>query len=130
MHAARHFSHIESKSADQGGNHCARRTQGLLQRRHVTAGTIGHIGKEANHLDRRATGEVTADGAADLLLTYDDPVNDPWRSQDLPRLKQLPLKQVAAVAGLSERRLRDIYSGHATPRQATQQLLRDAFPGT
>jgi hypothetical protein len=85
QHAARYFSHIESKSADQDGNPCARGTPGLLQRRPITAGDIAHIGKEANHLDRRAAGEVDADEATDLLLNYDDPANDPWRSHDLPR---------------------------------------------
>jgi hypothetical protein len=124
VHAAQYFSHIESKSADQDGNPCARSTQGLLQRRHVIAGGIAHIGKEANHLDRRTNGEVDAEEAADLLLTYNDPANDLWRSHDLPRLKQLPLKQVAAATGLSERRLRDIYTGRATPRHATKERIR------
>jgi hypothetical protein len=127
QHAARYFSHIESKSADQQGNPCARSTQGLLQRRHVTAGSIAHIGKEANHLDRRANGEVDGDEATDLLLTYNDPVNDPWRNQDVPRLKQLPVKQVAAIAGLSERRLRDIYAGRVMPRQSTKKRLRETI---
>jgi hypothetical protein len=124
QHAVRYFSHIESKSADQDGNPCARCTEGLLQRRHVTAGSIAHIGKEANHLDRRANGEVAADEVTDLLLTYNDPAVDPWRSKDLPQLKQLPLKQVATIAGLSERRLRDIYTGRATPRRALKERLR------
>jgi hypothetical protein len=124
MQAARYFSHIESKSADQDGNPCARGTQGLLQRRSITAGEIAHIGKEANNLDRRANGEVDADEATDLLLTYDDPVNDPWRSHDLARLRQFPLKQAAAATGLSERRLRDIYTGRAMPRQTTKERLR------
>jgi hypothetical protein len=129
MHAARYFSHIESKSADQDGNSCARSTHGLLQRRPITAGEIAHIGKEANHLDRRANAEVDADEATDLLLTYDDPANDPWTHRDLPRLKRLPPKQVAALAGLSERRLRDIYTGRATPRQTTMERLREVLAG-
>jgi len=105
----------------------ARGTRGLLQRRSITAGDIAHIGKEANHLDRRADGEVDADEATDLLLTYNDPANDPWRTHDLPRLRQLPLKQVAAATRLSERRLRDIYTGRANPRYATKDRLRIAF---
>jgi hypothetical protein len=127
MHAARYFSHIESKSADQDGNPCTRGTQGLLQRRHVIAGEIAHIGKEANHLDRRANGEVDADDATDLLLTYNDPTNDTWLTEDLPRLRLIPIAQATATSGLSERRLRDIYAGDSTPRQATKERMRDVF---
>ena len=123
IHAAGYFSHIESKSADQDDNPCTRGTQGLLQRRHVTAGDIAHIGKEANHLDRRASGEVAADEATDLLLNYNDPANDPWTHDDLPRLRLIPLAQVAATTELSERRLRDLYTGRATPRQTTKERL-------
>jgi hypothetical protein len=123
MHAARYFSHIESKSADRDGNPCVRGTQGLLQRRPVTAGGIAHIGKEANHLDRRANGEVDADEATDLLLTYNDPANDPWRTRDLPRLRLIPIAQVAAVTGISPHQLRAVYAGRATPRQATKERL-------
>lgn len=134
IHAARCFSHIESKSADQDGNPCARGTPGLMRRRHITAGGIAHIGKEANHLDQRANGEVDADEATDLLLTYNDPANDTWLTEDQPRLNQLPLKQVAAATGLSERRLRDIYTGRATPRQTTKErllsILCDRLPAT
>jgi len=125
QHADRYFSHIESKSADQDGNPCTRGTQGLLQRRHVTAGDIAHIGKEANHLDRRVNGEVDADEATDLLLTYDDPANDPWIHRDLPRLRLIPLAQVAAATGLSKRRLRDLYKGISTPRPKTRLLIQD-----
>jgi hypothetical protein len=124
MHAARYFSHIESKSADQDGNPCTRGTQGLLQRRPITAGEIAHIGKEANHLDRRATGEVDADEATDLLLIYDDPANDPWIQHELPRLRLIPVASVAAATGLSERRLRDLYSGISRPHLKTRLLIQ------
>jgi len=134
LHALRYFSHPESKSADEHGNPCTRGTVGLLQRRHVTAHTIAHIGKEANQLDQRETGELTGDGAAEILLDYRDPSADTWRTDDLPRLRQFPLKEMARLAGLSERRLRDIYTGRATPRQTTKERLRDVFadplPGT
>jgi hypothetical protein len=93
-------------------------------RRHVNASLIAHIGKEANLLEQRQSGKLTADDATDTHLEYRDPSADSWRTDDLPRLRQVPLKEMAAVAGLSERRLRDIYTGIATPRQATKEHLR------
>ena len=124
LHALRYFSHAESKSADEHGSPCSRGTVGLLQRRHVNAGHIAHIGKEANLLDQRETGELTADDASDTHLEYRDPSVDTWRTDDLPLLKRFPLKEMAAAAGLSERRLRDIYTGRATPRQSMKEHLR------
>jgi hypothetical protein len=59
-----------------------------------------------------------------MLLDYRDPSVDTWRADDLPRLTQFPVTEMAAAAGLSERRLRDIYAGRATPRQPTKQRLR------
>jgi hypothetical protein len=132
LHALRYFSHAESKSADEHGNPCGRGTRGLLQRRHVNAGLIAHIGKEANLLEQRQSGELTADDANDAHLEYRDPSVDTWRTDDLPRLKQIPLKEMAALAGLSERRLRDIYAGRSTPRLKTRLriqalLLKQAY---
>ena len=124
LHALRYFSHPESKSADQDGNACGRGTQGLLQRRHVLAHAIAHIGKEANQLDQRESGELTTDAATDLLLDYRDPSVDTWGTDDLPRLKQIPLKEMAAVAGISERRLRDLYSGISKPRLRTRLQIQ------
>jgi hypothetical protein len=93
------------------------------------AHTIAHIGKEANQLDQRESGELTSDAATDVLLDYRDPSVDTWRTDDLPRLRQTPLKETAAFAGISERRLRDIYAGHATPRQFTKKRLRGVLEG-
>ena len=103
---------------------CARETVGLLQRRHVTAHTIAHIGKEANQLDQRESGQLTADDATGMLLEYRNPSVDTWRTDDLPRLQQFPFKEMAALAGLSERRLRDIYAGISKPRLETRLLIR------
>ena len=72
--------------------------------------------------------------ATDLLLTYNDPASDPWILNDLPLLKQCRLQEMAALAGLSERRLRDIYAGRATPHQTTKErllsVLSDLLPAT
>ena len=124
LHAVRYYSHAESKSADEVGWVRARGTVGLLQKRQIKAHTIAHIGKEANQLDQRESGELTGDGAADMLLDYCDPAVDAWRTDDLPRLIQLPIKEMAAITGLSERRLRDIYAGRAKPHDATAERLR------
>lgn len=123
LHALRYYTHAESKSAGEDLLVCGRGTQGLLQRRHVFALVIAHIGKEANKLDQRESGELTSDAAADVLLEYRNPSFDTWRNEDLPRLRQIPLKEIAVVAGVSERRLRDIYAGRATPRQALKERL-------
>ena len=127
LHALRYFSHIESKSADQDHQMCGRGTEGLLQRRQVTAQVIANIGKEANRLDQRESGELTTDETEDLLLEYRDPTVDTWRNEVLPLLRQLPPKEVAVVTGLSERRLRDTYAGRSTPHRATQERLRRAI---
>jgi hypothetical protein len=124
LHALRYFTHAESKSAGEDLLVSGWGTHGLLQRRQVIAHSIAHIGKEANQLDQRETGELTSDAAADILLAYRDPAADTWRNEDLPRLKQFPLNEMAAAAGLSERRLRDIYTESATPRQTTKERLR------
>jgi hypothetical protein len=89
----------------------------------VLVHVIAHIGKEANQLDQRESGELTGDTASDTLLNYDDPSIDTWRTEDLPRLRQIPLAQAAAATGLSERRLRDIYAGRATPHKSTKDRL-------
>jgi len=73
------------------------------------------------------TGELTGDAAADMLLNYRDPSVDTWRAEDLPRLIQFPIKEMAAVTGISERRLRDIYVGRATPRLTTKERLCGAL---
>lgn len=127
LHALRYFSHAESKSADNDLLACGRDTQGLRRRRHVVAHVIANIGKEANQLEQRENGELTVNAATDLLLDYRDPSVDTWRADDLPRLRQIPLKATAAAAGLSERRLRDIYAGRAAPRQASKERLRVFF---
>jgi hypothetical protein len=80
----------------------------------VKSRDLAHLGKEVNRLDKRERGEVDVDEAADLLLTYGDPANDRGTNV-LLRLGQFPLKQVAAMAGLSERRLRDIH-GTCNPK--------------
>lgn len=80
---------------------------------------VAHPGRSGHRL--------TGDATADLLLDYRDLSIDTWRSDDLPRLRQFPINEMATVAGLSERRLRDIYAGRATPRQATKEHLRHAI---
>ena len=73
---------------------------------------------------------LTASAACDVLLDYRDPSVDTWRTDDLPRLKQIPLKVMAALTGLSERRLRDIYAGRSNPRNRTKDRLRSLLADT
>ena len=67
---AEYATHPESKSADPAGTPCTRRTTGLLERRHVTARTITHIGKEANQLEDVQAGLHARQD--DVLNAYDD----------------------------------------------------------
>jgi hypothetical protein len=65
---ASYRQHPETKSLAPDGNPCRRQTIGLLGRRHIVAGSIAHIGKEANLLEEIAAGLVGAD--AETLTAY------------------------------------------------------------
>jgi hypothetical protein len=84
--------------------------------------------KQPTTSTRRANGEVDADEATDLLLTYNDPANDPW-IQDLPRLRLIPVAKVAAATGLTERHLRDIYAGISTPHHKNELRIQGMLRG-
>ena len=90
LHALRYFSHAESKSADQDLRAGGRDTQGLLPRRHVIAHVIAHIGKEANQLDQRESGELSSEAATDVLLDYRDPSVNTWRADPPPAERDPP----------------------------------------
>lgn len=125
--ATAYWGHPEAKSADPDGTPCHRRTGGLLGRRHLTPLHIVHIGKEANKLDERTSGEAVPDDD-EVQLTY-DLAEAEWKHQLLPYLRATSVGHLAEITGLSRRRLADLRAGRASPRKATRELVRRSFAG-
>jgi hypothetical protein len=124
---ANYESHPESKSLGLDCGPCGRETIGLLFRRPVTVGTISLIGKESNRIEERSRGEMTVADIDELVTTYED--HDEWYRVVLPRLRELEASRVAAAAGMSERRMRDILSGRVLPHRTNQDRLRTLLAG-
>ncbi len=82
---------------------------------------MAHVGKEVNTLE-----EVEAGLERDpevIYTEYRDPKRDPWRTQVLPVLRQMPQRELAEATGLSVRRLRDLHTERAQPRRETAAVL-------
>jgi hypothetical protein len=114
-------THPESKALGPDGRVCDRQTIGLLRRRPITAGKIVLIGKEANRLDERSSGELSADDLDQHLTTYKD--DDEWKRFILPKLREIGAKAVGEGVGVSKRRARDWLTGKAIPHPATVEKL-------
>ena len=93
-----------------------------MSRRHVYAGSIVTIGKEANRVDDRATGLADFSDADRLLVTYAEPQDLPW-DQVLAIAKQQPLAEVADAIGRSRKRTADLLNGRSRPRKETRRRL-------
>ena len=111
---AAYATNPEPKSADPGGTACHRQTVGLLQRRHVHARTISHIGKEANRLEDAQAGLVSRQG--EILNAYDDPELLHFREAVLPKLRELGVREVARRTGHSVAAVHAVLAGRAQPR--------------
>jgi hypothetical protein len=88
----------------------------------VTAGEIKLIGKESNRLEDRFTGLLTVDELDERLVVYHD--NDGWRRNTLPKLNEIGAAGVGQAIGMSERRVRDILKGRATPHPGHRAEMR------
>jgi hypothetical protein len=119
---AQYETHPESKALGPDGCPCGRLTKGLLQRRGVVAGHIALIGKEANRLEERVSGELTVDDLSQRLTIYHD--DDLWERSILPWLKTLGTRVVAETTGVSERRVRDWLTGQSLPHPGMRLRLR------
>ena len=108
------------------GQPCGRATVGLLQRRPVTVGKIVLIGKESNRLEERSRGELTVDDLDERITTYED--HDEWYRIVLPRLRTNGVKWVADMAGMSERRARELLAGRARPHRRRAEMLMRFSP--
>jgi hypothetical protein len=74
--------HEEAKCADARGAPSGKQSVGLLQRRHMTIGTLHFIGKESNKLEQVEEGGVP--DADDVYTEYPDPRRDDWETKILP----------------------------------------------
>jgi hypothetical protein len=87
--AGEYAYHSESKCGDADGNTCGKRTEGLLQRRHVYIDSIKYIGKESNSLEEVNEGLIQAE--QNVYTEYPDPRRDEWQVKILPALKKAPI---------------------------------------
>jgi hypothetical protein len=120
---ALYLRHPEAKSADTTGEPCHRGTTGLLDRLHVGAIWVRHIGKESNRLEEVEAGQ---------LRITDDPVREyadqrgEWDAL-LPRLRELRAehgtKYLMEVSGLSERAVRDALNRGRVPHRKAREAL-------
>jgi len=114
---AEYATHTEAKSADPTGGPCTRRTTGLLERRHVTARTITHIGKEANQLEDVQAGLHARQD--DVLNAYDDTEQLRFEAA-LPRLRELGPREIARRTGHSLGAIHAVLADKSQPRQAAR----------
>jgi hypothetical protein len=125
-----YFSHREAKAANPDGTPADRASRGLLHRRHVQVDSITIIGKEGNDLDDRAAGLMPDPGEEPSVLVYQRSAQGALDASELDRLRQIGASRLAALTGMSERRLRDILQSKATnPHAATRRKLAAALEG-
>jgi hypothetical protein len=113
----------EVKGADATRKSCGKQTVGLLQRRHISIGSVTPIGKESNSLEDVQAGLVH--DKANVYTTYPDPHRSVWATKILPTMKQVPLAalEAACQGRLSRRALIDIRAGRSTPHRKNQEFL-------
>jgi hypothetical protein len=119
---AAYASHPEPKSLGPDGSPCHRGTRGVLTRRHVTPAGLVHIGKEANRLEDREAGLLTDQDLNEYQTVYATPTPTSW-ADTLQVLRRLDARLLAEQAGVSQRRLRDILKGTATPHTGLRDRL-------
>ena len=116
-------NHPEAKCADANGQPAGRETIGLLQRRHVSIGSVHPIGKESNSLEDVEAG-IEHD-EANVYTEYVDPRRNAWRRYTLPALQAAKLIDLvhACEGRLSRRALIDIRAERSTPHLRNQRFL-------
>lgn len=116
--AREHVLRPELKFDAPAGGGCIRTTVGPLRRRFVKVLWYEHLGKEGNLLERRAEG---TNQIAELQQLYEDP--ETFVQEVVPLLCQIPDKELAAVAGVSRRTVREILAGRCFPRIELRRRL-------
>jgi hypothetical protein len=115
-------THPESKSLGPDGTPCDRQTVGLLTRRPVKLAAVHYIGKESNKIEEALSGLVADQD--DELTEYREPGSDPLWQLAVRVLRELPVAQTAAGAGVSERTVQRARAGQ-TLRKAARTKLTD-----
>lgn len=118
---AEHRYHPEPKCADASGAACGKQTKGLLQRRAAHMAQLRYVGKESNKLEEMDAGLVH--DWDEVRNIYNDPEDAVWETEILPRLKEIPAKELAKAAGISVRAVKAIRNGHAVPQPKTRAAL-------
>jgi hypothetical protein len=113
--------HPDAKSLGPDGQPCGPETVGLLGRRHVTAASLSHVGKETNKLEQVTTGEE--DDPEEVYALYERP------GERLDVLRQAlalyPRVKVAREAGITRANLTHIIQAKAVPRPRTLRRLEN-----
>ena len=119
---AEYAYHPELKSADASGAACGRQTIGLLQRRHISIGSLHHIGKESNRLEDVLDGSIAM--PEEIYTEYVDPKRDDWTTVILPAIRAASVRELQRKTGLGRSTIQFIRSGKRLPRPSTLTLLR------
>jgi hypothetical protein len=122
---AEYATHPEVKSGDLHGRRSSRKTRGLLARRAVLARTTTHIGKEANHLEETRSGLASLQHEA--VNAYDDTELLQFADVVVPRLRDLPVREVARRTGYSPAAVHAVMRGRSIPRPAARDQYRRAI---
>ena len=117
-------THPESKSSDQVGGRCSRRTAGVLRRREVTARTVSHVGKEANQLEAAQRGLIDARALTDAY----DKQRRHFENATLPVLRALGVREVARRTGHSLGAVSAVLAQHSYPRPAARERYQRLVP--
>lgn len=115
---AEYAHHPESKSADAAGASCGRQTTGLMQRRHMSIGSVRHIGKESNHLEDVLEGSIDEPGQV-----YSEYI-DPKRIDITLSLRSASVRELARQTGLARSTIQRIKTRKTCPREKTATQLR------
>ncbi|MGZ4804660.1 MAG: hypothetical protein ACXV9P_18820, partial [Acidimicrobiia bacterium] len=118
-------THPEAKSHGPDGKPCNRATVGLLSRRPVKAAQLRYIGKESNKIEEALSGLVT--DLDEVLTEYRNPQQDSFRRLVVPVLRELPVDQVAAGGGVSERTVKRARAGQRVGKDARERLTNHAI---
>jgi hypothetical protein len=104
---------------------CRRATVGLLSRRPIKVAAIHHIGKESNRIEEAISGLVTS--LDDVLTEYTDPEHDSYAQLAAPILREVPVAEVAAHAGVTQRTVRRARAGQSVGKAARAKLTAFAI---
>lgn len=118
-------THPETKSLGSDGKPCGKHTRGLLSRQPVKAAAVHYIGKESNKIEEALSGLV--DDLDDVLTEYHNPAQNPFQRLVVPILRELPVAEVAAGAGVSARTVERARAGQPIGTTAQAKLTAHAI---